>query len=139
MNVVKMQDSVTTQDMEEDGIGKQVVDAAFCVHSAFGPGLLESVYEACLFEELKSRGFEVESQKTIPVVYRDKKLDAGFRLDLLVGNLVIAEIKVVEKLLPVHEAQMLTYLKLSGKKLGYLINFNTPLIKDGIKRMVRRK
>lgn len=139
MTVIKMQDSITTQDLEEDRIGKQIVDAAFQVHAAFGPGLLESVYEICLLEELKSREINVESQKPVPVVYKGIKLEAGFRLDVLAANSVIVEIKAVERLLPVHEAQMLTYLKLSDKRLGYLINFNAPLIKDGIKRMVRRK
>lgn len=139
MTVIKMQDSITTQDLEEDRIGKQIVDAAFQVHAAFGPGLLESVYEICLLEELKSREINVESQRPVPVVYKGIKLESGFRLDVLAANSVIVEIKAVERLLPVHEAQMLTYLKLSDKRLGYLINFNAPLIKDGIKRMVRRK
>lgn len=139
MTVVKIRDSATAQDVEEDRIGKQIVDAAFQVHSAFGPGLLESVYEVCLVEELRVRGFAVETQKAVPVIYRDKKLDAGFRFDILVNDLVIVEIKAVESMLPVHQAQMLTYLKLSGKSLGYLINFNAPLLKEGVKRMVRRK
>jgi len=139
MTVVKIQDSVTAQDIEEDRIGKQIVDAAFHVHSTFGPGLLESVYEVCLVEEMKTRGFKIESQKIIPVIYHGKKLNAGFRLDILANDLVIVEIKAVETLLPVHTAQVLTYLKLSEKRLGYLINFNASLLKEGIKRIVRRK
>jgi GxxExxY protein len=138
MNIPASKDSLTAIDIEEDRIGKEIVDAAFQVHKAFGPGLLESVYEACLAEELALRAFQVDAQRAVPVHYRSKKLDIGFKLDLLVQDLVIIEVKVVEKLLPVHEAQLLTYLKLSDKRLGYLVNFNSPLLKDGIKRMVRR-
>ncbi len=118
-----------------DQIGRAVVDSAFRVHSSFGPGLLESVYETCLEHELKKRGFDVARQVSIPIVYDGVKLEPGLRLDLVVDESVIVEIKAVEKMLPVFEAQMLTYLKLSAKRLGYLVNFNVPLIRDGIKRM----
>ena len=119
-------------------IGKQIVDAAYCVHKILGPGLLESAYEACLVMELILRGFNVERQKALPVFYKGKKLDVGYRLDLLVENEIIIELKAVEKLLPIHEAQLISYLKLSDKRLGYLINFNVTLIKDGIVRKVNR-
>jgi GxxExxY protein len=139
MNITAVNDSATAHDIEEDRIGKVIVDAAFQVHSALGPGLLESVYEACLAEELALRAMKVETQQAVPVLYRNIRLDAGFKLDLLIGGLVIVEIKAVERLLPIHEAQLLTYLKLTERRLGYLINFNSPLLKEGIKRMVRRK
>ncbi len=114
----------------------QVVDAAFKVHSSLGPGLLESVYETCLVHELKCRGLPTQRQLTIPVTYDDLRLDAGLRLDLLVDDCVVVELKAVENMLPVFDAQILTYLKLSGHRLGLLINFNVPLIKDGIKRLI---
>jgi GxxExxY protein len=119
-----------------DEIARQIVDAAFAVHVALGPGLLESVYEQCLAYEVRSRNFLVARQVVLPVHYRDISIEAGFRIDLLVNDLVVVEIKAVEKILPVHEAQLLTYLKLSGKRLGLLINFNVPRIKDGIKRLL---
>ena len=119
-------------------IGKQIIDAAYCVHKTLGPGLLESAYEACLVMELIIRGFKVERQKALPVFYKGKKLDVGYRLDLLVENEIIIELKAVEKLLPIHEAQLISYLKLSDKRLGYLINFNVTLIKNGIKRKVNK-
>jgi GxxExxY protein len=112
------------------------VDAAFRVHSVLGPGLLESVYQVCLAHEIAGRGVKVEQQRVLPVVYDDIELDAGLRMDLLVGDCVVVELKAVENLQPVHKAQLLTYLKLSGHRLGLLINFNVPLIKDGITRMV---
>jgi len=114
----------------------QIVDAAFRVHSTLGPGLLESVYGACMLHELGKRGLEAKSQLVLPVVYDGVSLDAGLRLDLVVDECVIVELKAVEQLLPVHEAQLLTYLKLSGYRVGLLINFNVPVIKDGIVRMV---
>ncbi len=138
MTLVTVNDSATAQDIEEDRIGKIVVDAAFFVHKTFGPGLLESVYEACLIKELRYRGLMVESQKVVPVYFRDEKIDLGFRLDLLIENKIIIEVKAIEKTAPVHDAQLLTYMKLMDLRLGYIINFNSPLIKDGIKRMVRR-
>ncbi|WP_026734008.1 GxxExxY protein [Fischerella sp. PCC 9605] len=121
---------------ELDRVAAQVVDAAFQVHSTLGPGLLESVYEVCLEHELTKRGLSVEKQVPLPVVYDNIYIEAGFRLDLLVDRCLIVELKAVEVLLPVHTAQLLTYLKLSRCRLGLLINFNVPLIKDGIKRLV---
>lgn len=118
-----------------DRVAKQVVDAAFTVHSTLGAGLLESVYEVCLAYELTKRGLKAERQLALPVVYDNVRLEAGFRLDLLVEKSVVVELKAVETLIPVHSAQLLTYLKLSGYRLGLLINFNVPLIKDGIKRL----
>lgn len=122
--------------MTENEIGKIIVDRALRVHQALGPGLLESTYEACLKYELSQAGLIVESQKVLPVVYQEVKLDCGYRIDLLVENKIVIEIKSVEALNDIHLAQILTYLKLSGCKLGYLINFNVKLIKDGIKRVV---
>lgn len=118
-------------------VGAAVVDAALAVHKALGPGLLESVYEACLIHELGLRQIPVQSQLILPVTYRDIRLEAGLRLDLLVDECVIVEVKAIEALLPVHEAQLLTYLKLTGHRLGFLVNFNVPLLKSGIKRLVR--
>ncbi|MEO1146278.1 MAG: GxxExxY protein [Cyanobacteria bacterium J06638_22] len=112
-----------------------MVDAAFKVHSVLGAGLLESVYETCLEYELTKRGLTVDRQLALPVIYENVQLDAGFRLDLLVNRCVIVELKAVAELLPIHTAQLMTYLKLSQHRLGLLINFNTPLIRDGIKRI----
>ncbi len=120
---------------ETDEVAKTIVDCAFCVHSSLGPGLLESVYESCLAYELEKREMTVRRQVSLPVIYDGHRLDAGLRLDFLVNDAVIVELKSVEKLLPVFEAQLLTYLKLSGKRLGLLINFNVPVIKDGIRRL----
>ena len=114
-----------------------IVDSALTVHRTLGPGLLESVYEECLAYELRERGFAVARQVGLPVHYREARIDLGYRLDLVVENLIVVEIKAAERLLPIHEAQLLTYLKLSGRKLGLLINFNLPVIKDGIRRLVR--
>lgn len=121
---------------EIEKIGKQIVDAAFEVHSELGPGLLESVYEVCLVEELKDRGLSVERQVQLPIVYKDKILQKDFFIDILVEKEIIIELKAVEMLLPVHEVQTLTYMKLADMKLGYLINFNVSLIKQGIKRKI---
>jgi len=121
---------------ELDNIGTKIVDAAYSVHKELGPGLLESVYEFCLIEELKSRNLTVNSQMKLPVVYKGKALNKEFIIDLLVENEIIIELKAVEIVLPVHEVQLLTYMKLADKKLGYLINFNVPLIKEGIKRKI---
>src|SRR5437867_12184284 len=118
-----------------DEIAKAVVDAAYAVHRALGPGLLESVYEICLVHELAKRGLNVDRQVSLPVVYDTVRLDAGLRLDLVVEQQSVIELKAVEALLPVHEAQLLTFLKLSGRRLGLLINFNVPLIKQGIRRL----
>jgi len=121
---------------ELDNIGTKIVDAAYSVHKELGPGLLESVYEFCLIEELKSRNLTVNSQMKLPVVYKGKMLNKEFVIDLLVENEIIIELKAVEIVLPVHEVQLLTYMKLADKKLGYLINFNVPIIKEGIKRKI---
>lgn len=123
-------------DENTNRVAKQVVDAAFAVHSRLGAGLLESVYEACLVYELRKRRLPVLSQVKIPVVYDSMRLEVGFRIDLLVEHCVIVELKAVESIAPVHKAQLLTYLKLSGHRLGLLINFNVPLIKDGIQRII---
>lgn len=121
---------------ETELIAREVVEAAFRVHSALGPGLLESAYEHCLAHELDTRGMPVQRQAAMPIVYDGIRLDAGYRLDLLVGGSVIVELKAVEALLPIHEAQLLTYLRLSGCRLGFLINFNVKLLKLGLKRYV---
>ena len=120
---------------EMDQIAKQIVDAAYRVHSKMGPGLLESAYEACMAHELTKRGFKVERQKPRPVLYDDLEIEVGYRLDILVDDKVIIELKAVEQLAPIHQAQLMTYLRLSGKTLGFLINFNVPLIKQGIRRI----
>lgn len=117
-------------------VSGEVLDAAYKVHSFLGPGLLESAYEACMEEELKIRGMLVRSQVPVPVVYHDRKLEAGYRMDLLVENCVVVEIKSVEALAAVHHAQTLSYLRLSGKNLALLINFNVVHLRDGIKRFV---
>jgi len=117
-------------------VSGQIVDAAMKVHSALGPGLLESAYEGCLVHELRKRGLQVANQVALPVVYDGVEIDVGYRLDLLVERSVIAELKAVDKIAPIHEAQLLTYLKLSGHRLGLLLNFNVVRMKDGIKRMV---
>ena len=121
---------------ELDKIASIVVDAAFKVHKTLGPGLLESVYEACLLHELRLRGHNAETQVSVPVKYEGVVLDAGLRIDMIVDRQLIVELKAVEAMHPVFEAQLLTYLKLTGKRLGLLINFNVPLIKDGIKRII---
>ncbi len=118
-----------------DEIATVIVDSAFKVHSKLGPGLLESAYEACLEHELKKRGLKVDRQLPQPVYYDDITIDVGYRIDLLVNDSIIIELKAVEQVIPIHHAQIITYLKLSGKSLGFLINFNTVLIKNGIKRI----
>ena len=118
-----------------DRVARIVVDAAYSVHSKLGPGLLESVYEICLVHELSKRGVTFQRQVHLPIDYDGVRIDAGLRLDLVVENCVIVELKAVEALLPVHHAQVMTYLKLTGHRLGLLINFNVPLIKDGIQRI----
>lgn len=122
--------------MNVEEIFSIVLDCSFKVHSALGPGLLESAYEECLYYELSQLGLKVEKQKPLPLVYREVKLDAGYRVDLLVENCVIVELKSVEALNDVHLAQILTYLKLSNCKLGLLVNFNVKHLKDGIKRVI---
>ena len=120
---------------ETDRVAKEIVDAAYKVHSTLGPGLLESVYEVCMVHDLTRRGLHVERQVAMPIVFENIRLDAGLRLDMVVNKCVVVENKAAEKSLPFHEGQLLTYLKLSGLRLGLLINFNVPLIKDGIKRI----
>ena len=124
--------------MHENDIAREIVDAAFKVHTALGPGLLESVYEATMAHELKKRGLWVERQTPIPVIYEEVRLEEGFRADLVVGGKVMVELKSVAKIAPVHKKQLLTYLRLAGMKLGLLINFNETLIKDGITRIVNQ-
>ncbi len=123
--------------VETEAIATKIVEAAFRVHSALGPGLLESVYEACLGRELSKQGLPFQTQVAVPVTFDGIRLEVGLRLDLLVAEAVIVELKAVERFLPLHEAQLLTYLKLTDLRLGLLINFNVPLIKQGIRRVVR--
>lgn len=122
--------------MHENELSYTIRGAAFKVHTALGPGLLESVYETALAYELEKEGLDVKRQVGVPVVYEDEKMDQGFRMDLLVENKVIVEIKSIDTLLDVHHKQLLTYLKLSGKKLGLLINFNTVSLRNSITRIV---
>jgi GxxExxY protein len=119
-----------------EAAARQVVDAALAVHKNLGPGLLESVYETCLCHELHKRGVPFARQVALPVVYDGARLDAGLRLDLLVADCLIVELKAVETLNPLFAAQLLTYLKLAGRRLGLLINFNVPLLRDGIHRII---
>jgi GxxExxY protein len=121
---------------ELNRITEAIIGAAIEVHREFGPGLLESTYEACLRFELIERGFEVECQKVMPIVYKRVTIDKGYKLDLLVNGKVVVEVKVVDQLISVHEAQLMSYLKLSGCKVGLLINFNVTLLKQGIRRKV---
>lgn len=121
--------------MEINQITELILRSAYSVHTALGPGLLESAYEECLYYELCQAGLLVEKQKALPLVYKDVKLDAGYRIDLLVEKKVVVEIKSVESLTDVHTAQVLTYLKLSGCKIGLLLNFNVTSLKNGIKRL----
>ena len=122
--------------MDREEIFKTVLDCAFKVHSGLGPGLLESAYEECLFYEISLAGLKIDRQYPLPLVYKEVKLDAGYRVDLMVEKQVIVEIKSIEALNEVHYAQVLTYLKLSGCKLGLLVNFNVRHLKDGIKRII---
>lgn len=117
-------------------ITEKVIGACIEIHRALGPGLLESAYEECLCHELSLVDLRFDLQKSVPVVYKDVKLDCGYRLDVVVENQIILELKTVESLLPVHEAQLLTYLKLTGLMLGLLINFNVPVLTRGLKRIV---
>lgn len=124
--------------IEFEEIGKKIVHASYEVHKELGPGLLESVYEICLIDELRNLNLKVERQVKLPVTFKGKTLAKDFIIDLLVEDSIIIELKAVEILLPVHEVQLVTYMKLSDKRLGYLINFNVPLIKQGIKRKVNQ-
>lgn len=124
--------------MHENEIAKQIVDAAYKIHKKVGPGLLESVYEAILAYELEQRGLHIVRQQPVPVIYEDIRLDIGFYADMVVEDKVIVELKSVERTHPVHHKQLLTYLRVADKRLGLLINFGLPLIKDGIERVVNR-
>jgi GxxExxY protein len=117
-------------------VTREIIAAAIEVHKELGPGLLESAYEKCLFRELQLRGISVSQQLSLPVTYKGIQLDCGYRLDLVVADIVVVEVKSVEELAPIHEAQLLTYLRLSQKKVGLLINFNVPILKDGLRRRV---
>jgi len=122
--------------MTENEISKIILDNAFKVHSALGPGLLENVYKSCLALELKEAGLKVETEKSMPLIYKSIQLDCGYRIDILVNEKVIVELKTVEALSDIHTAQILTYMRLAGCKLGLLLNFNSKSLKDGIKRLV---
>jgi GxxExxY protein len=128
--------TATVQTITAQQVSHAIITAAMRVHSALGPGLLESTYTACLQHELRKSGYRSVSQMGLPVVYDGVKLDLGYRIDLLVENLVVVELKSVDAVCPVHQAQILSYLKLSGKSIGLLINFNVVHLKDGIKRFV---
>jgi GxxExxY protein len=122
--------------LEYEDISGRVIGAAMKVHSVLGPGLLESAYEACLVHELKKSGLKTETQIALPLSYDGVQIDIGYRLDLLVNDVLIVELKAVDKLTPLHQAQLMSYLKLSGKRLGLLINFNTEHLREGIKRII---
>lgn len=123
-------------ESEYNILSSKIINAAIDVHKELGPGLLESVYEFCLVEELKSRGLKYETQVRLPIVYKGKQLDKEFIIDILVEDMLIIELKSVEVILPVHEVQLVTYLKLANKKLGLLINFNVPVLHEGIRRRI---
>lgn len=118
-----------------DRVAQQIVDAGFQVHQSLGPGLLESAYEECLAHELTQRDVPFERQVSLPISYKGLQLDAGYRMDLLVARCVVVEVKAVEAVLPIHQAQIMTYLKLSGRRLGFLMNFNVRLYKYGVRRV----
>ncbi len=122
--------------MDENRISGEIVDACMKIHKVLGPGLLESVYEMVLAHELRARGYEIDLQVSIPVTYEGIVLEIGFRADMIVNDLVIVELKSVESILPVHKKQLLTYLRLSSKRVGLLINFNSELMKDGVTRVI---
>ena len=119
-----------------NAISEKIIGAAIAVHQEFGPGLLESVYEICLVQEMEDRGLKVANQVDLPLYYKGRLTDKKFRIDLLVEDEIVVELKAMEAILPIHEAQLLTYLKLTNKKLGLLINFNVPLLKQGILRRI---
>jgi len=124
--------------MTENEIAHQIVDAAYRIHTRLGPGLLESAYEAVLAYELQRRSLRVTRQQDVPLIYEDTRIEVGYRADLMVEELVLVEIKSIEAVAPVHRKQLLTYLRLAGKRLGLLINFNVVLIKDGITRIANQ-
>ena len=127
---------MTELSSRHEDIARHIVDSAFAVHSTLGPGLLESVYEQCLAFELTARNIAIRRQVGAPIIYRSNRIEAGFRMDLVVDDLIVVEIKACEQTLPIHEAQLLTYLRLSDYQLGFLINFNVTLIKNGIRRII---
>lgn len=127
---------VDEEEEKLNGITEKIIGAAISVHRALGPGLLESAYEECLCYELSQLGLKFNRQVTLPVSYKGVKLDCGYKMDLVVENEIIVELKTVERLIPVHEAQLLSYLKLHNKRVGLLINFHVPVLKSGLKRMV---
>ena len=126
------------EKMDVNKLSSNIIGAAIEVHKTLGPGLLESAYERCLCHELNLRGLSFETQKPLPVVYKGKRLDCGYRLDMVVENTIILELKSCEAILPIHKAQLLTYLNLSGIHLGLILNFNVPVMRDGIVRMVNK-
>jgi GxxExxY protein len=121
---------------EEDRVAAAVVDAGFQVHRALGPGLLESAYEECLAFELADRGLSVRRQAPMPIVYKSVKLEAGYRIDLVVQSLIVIEVKAIEQIQRIHQAQVMTYLRLSGCRVGFLMNFTVPVFKNGVRRIV---
>ena len=121
--------------MGENEIGEKILGAALAVHKALGPGLLESVYETCLAHELSKAGLPVKRQLSVPLVYEGIEIETAYRLDLLVSDLVVIEVKALEAVAPLHRAQLLSYLRLGGYRLGYVLNFNVPLMRDGIHRI----
>lgn len=128
--------TVIDMSLEDNQLTQSIMDCLFRVHTVMGPGLLESIYEECLCHEFSRRGIPYERQKIIPLMYEGSQLRNGLKLDLLVGGRIIIELKSIENILPVHKAQILTYLKLSGLPIGFLVNFNVPLIKNGVQRFV---
>jgi GxxExxY protein len=126
--------NLSTEDLNQ--LTGQIIDSAISVHRELGPGMLESAYEACLACELRERGIQAETQVGLPITYKSVQLDVGYRVDILVEEAVVLELKTVKAIAPVHDAQLLSYLRLSGAKVGLLINFHVPLLKDGIKRLV---
>ncbi len=136
MNLITTESREVTEKKEEDPLTGKIIGASIDIHRALGPGLLESTYEACLIYELRLKKLKVEAQKSLPVFYKDVMLDCGYRVDLLVENQIIVEVKSVSCLAPIHEAQLLSYLKLSNCKVGLLINFNVKYLKEGIRRMM---
>ncbi len=131
--------SAPARKLSPNELSHEIIRAALKVHTALGPGLLESAYQTCLAYELRQMGFRVETEVPLPVVYKGVQLDCGYRLDLVVEDLVVVELKSIDAIAPVHKAQMISYLKLSGKSLGLLINFNVTHLREGIKRFVEGK
>jgi GxxExxY protein len=131
--------SATARQWTAHELSHEIIKAALLVHTSLGPGLLESAYQSCLAFELREMGFRIETEVPLPVIYKGAKLDCGYRLDLVVEDLVVVELKSIDSLAPVHKAQMISYLKLSGKSLGLLINFNVTHLREGIKRFVEGK